>query len=359
MPQETPVVKRKATWSVNDELSLLPSEDSVQHLAADVNGDYELKKAKIQGVTAKRWTLKPVLAHEYLREVETVPVYVAAITDRQKTSQLVRMLSVTMSLGNLQHLKRVRTSSSGLEIIICQCPEGHSGTTQSLTDILGGNTPEGLSPHVKVVNVPKHTPMTRPQYECSNCMWPTQFHENKHIAQVLNDELFDNGEKLELESYMRLAVTAAKKASTCDAVTIVNPSSHKVLVTTVRNNNHPLQHAVLTALDLVARLQGGGAWNLPDGCILYDVSQEDQRVDGQEPYLCTGYDVYVTQEPCLMCSMALVHSRIRRLFYGCRSPAGALGSQHKLHVQKGLNHHFEVWEGVLEYECSALSVPDS
>ena len=46
--------------------------------------------------------------------------------------------------------------------------------------------------------------------------------------------------------------------------------------------------------------------------------------------------------------MALLHSRIRRVFYGNRNPfCGTLGSQYKLHVQQGLNHHFEVYEGEL------------
>ena len=53
--------------------------------------------------------------------------------------------------------------------------------------------------------------------------------------------------------------------------------------------------------------------------------------------------------------MALVHSRIRRVFYGCSdNRTGALGSRYKIHTQTGLNHHYEVFCGVLEDECRAL-----
>lgn len=57
----------------------------------------------------------------------------------------------------------------------------------------------------------------------------------------------------------------------------------------------------------------------------------------------------------LRCAMALVHSRIRRVFYGCAdSITGALGSRYKIHTQAGLNHHFEVFRGVLEEECRTV-----
>ncbi|KAJ7294667.1 hypothetical protein O6H91_Y242000 [Diphasiastrum complanatum] len=71
--------------------------------------------------------------------------------------------------------------------------------------------------------------------------------------------------------------------------------------------------------------------------------EELLQQDLQRPYLCTGFDVYVTREPCAMCAMALVHQRVRRVFYGIKNPKyGALGSRYKLHSQQGLNHHYTV-----------------
>uniref|UniRef100_A0A0E9QH78 CMP/dCMP-type deaminase domain-containing protein n=1 Tax=Anguilla anguilla TaxID=7936 RepID=A0A0E9QH78_ANGAN len=55
-----------------------------------------------------------------------------------------------------------------------------------------------------------------------------------------------------------------------------------------------------------------------------------------------------------MCAMALVHSRIGRVFYGVASEDGALGTKYEIHTQKDLNHHFEVFKGVLEQECEEL-----
>lgn len=78
------------------------------------------------------------------------------------------------------------------------------------------------------------------------------------------------------------------------------------------------------------------------------------RVPKTSQYICTGYDVYVTREPCTMCAMALVHSRVRRVFYGCTSPQGALGTKIKLNTLKCLNHHYEVFAGILEKECKCI-----
>jgi pyrimidine deaminase RibD-like protein len=68
----------------------------------------------------------------------------------------------------------------------------------------------------------------------------------------------------------------------------------------------------------------------------------------QQQYLCTGYHCYVTHEPCTMCAMALVHSRVARVIYAQPNPhahvvAGALGSRHMLHTLAPLNHHFRVF----------------
>ncbi len=72
-------------------------------------------------------------------------------------------------------------------------------------------------------------------------------------------------------------------------------------------------------------------------------------------YRLADCDLYVTLEPCVMCSGAIMHARIRRVIFGARDPkTGACGSAIDLFAQAHLNHHAEVSGGMLADESVAL-----
>lgn len=72
-------------------------------------------------------------------------------------------------------------------------------------------------------------------------------------------------------------------------------------------------------------------------------------------YRLPGCELYVTLEPCVMCSGAMMHARLARVVYAARDPkTGACGSVLDLFEQERLNHHTEVQGGVMADESSSL-----
>lgn len=72
-------------------------------------------------------------------------------------------------------------------------------------------------------------------------------------------------------------------------------------------------------------------------------------------YRLPGCELFVTLEPCVMCSGAMMHARLSRVVYGAADPkTGACGSVLNLFEQEQLNHHTELVGGVLADEASAM-----
>lgn len=66
-------------------------------------------------------------------------------------------------------------------------------------------------------------------------------------------------------------------------------------------------------------------------------------------------DMYVTLEPCVMCSGAILQARIERLYIGAMDPkGGAAGSILDLFEDYHFNHKTQVIKGILEEECGQI-----
>lgn len=136
------------------------------------------------------------------------------------------------------------------------------------------------------------------------------------------------------EKYMKQALRQAKKAYAIGETPIgcVIVYQDKIIGRGYNRrtiDKNTLAHAELTAIRKASRKMG------------------DWRLEG-----CT---MYVTLEPCQMCSGAIVQSRMTRVVVGCMNPkAGCAGSVLNLLQMQEFNHQAELTIGVLEKECSQM-----
>lgn len=136
------------------------------------------------------------------------------------------------------------------------------------------------------------------------------------------------------EKYMRLALKQAQRAYALGEVPIgcVIVQNDQVIARGYNRRNtdkNTLSHAELTAIRRASKKVGD--WRLED-CVLY-----------------------VTLEPCQMCSGAIVQARIPKVVIGCANPkAGCAGSVLNVLQMPEFNHQVEIVSSVLQEECSAM-----
>jgi tRNA(adenine34) deaminase len=136
------------------------------------------------------------------------------------------------------------------------------------------------------------------------------------------------------DTYMGLALLEARKAWAAGEVPVgaVVVRDGEVIAAGFNQpigRHDPTAHAEIVALRAAAERLGNYRW--------------------------PGCELYVTLEPCAMCSGAMMHARLARVVYAARDPkTGVCGSILDLFALEQLNHHTEVVGGVLADEASAM-----
>lgn len=112
--------------------------------------------------------------------------------------------------------------------------------------------------------------------------------------------------------------------------------SNKSVIIKIPNTNHIITTDISDCLQCNGHISHG---------VIRALAKASKYSADNGSYLCTDLDVYCYYEPCVMCAMAMVHSRVGRLFFVTKnSNFGGIMSQVQIHSCPSINHRFRAFK---------------
>lgn len=255
------------------------------------------------------------------------PVYYIDVEKKQASKVIDTAKKIVPPQGSMmQHIKRVKPSAedpSKLSVLVC---ETYRISKEELENAL--ETQLGLEFDIKTSAASKYPARSSEEaVEWSKEVWPMMWRGN---IKAQPPELSPEEEEFAIKILSEMPDTKDESAC-CDWCYIIDPKTHETKGFSSMNHqksDHPLKHTVMEAIDSVAQRE-------------HELQDKNNEESG---YLCVGLDVFCSQEPCVMCCMGLIHSRINKLFFKRASPhtKGPL-EVYCLHGRSQLNHTYETW----------------
>lgn len=301
-----------------------------------------------------------------------VPVWVVDVPDSKLTRHVLAFTKDGLPVDErMRHLKRVRrvTDETGEHCYVALAMES-SITPAALVAALESFSPllTGLEP--SLFNVPRAAARTSEQLKIRNKIWPVLF------SPAAPRPLDARGTTLGKYAWIRAGihrVLADARASAAagdlpvavycasppesiwpqqDGFIPPTPGLRAAAHDTRVSEAHPLRHSVLNCIAEIARLR-----------TVSPFSEMNPTRNGAD-YLLTSLSLFVTHEPCVMCSMALLHSRVREVYFLFpRKRAGGFEGSYGVHSRRDLNHRFDAWQYCGDLvdvgELAQYDVPDS
>ncbi len=301
-----------------------------------------------------------------------------------KGSQILEVLLckqyVDDSVGEASYFKKT-TDSTKSAPTETQLPSNVQGTLEEI---------EASS--VYIVKVPSQKPQSRTEFESGKTVWPMTYHQGPDLDDVeVQSHEFACRATNYMKHVLKLKAMAQEKglgsADADQAAIFVDPAMNAIVAQSFFNNEpypyrypgHPLDNPVMRCIRQVAfrdvsskelrnqyvekflkkdhrgnAEESGGKkkrkWGR-DAAIDSNIPSKEPKYTKQfttlSSYLCTGYDAFLAHEPNAFTAMAMLHSRVGRVFYMDDDPkCGVLGNGKsvQLHTLKGINHRYRVYK---------------
>lgn len=251
----------------------------------------------------------------------------------------------------MRHLKRVRrcVNETGEHVYVALAMVESISAADLQTQLAAFAAPlAALTPHQ--FDVPRAAARTQEQLKARNVTWPVLY------VPAIHRSIDARGTSISRLSWIRSGIhrvlADAARAKVAGELPVAvycssppepawppgdgfippTPGLRAAAHDTRISESHPLRHAVLNCIAEIARLRTVPPFS------------EMQPTRNGADYLLTSMSLFVTHEPCVMCAMALLHSRVREVFFVVPRPrAGGFEGSYGVHSRRDLNHRFDAW----------------
>lgn len=308
-----------------------------------------------------------ILPDAFTRDMVLVDMYCLEIEQilADKVIKITKEYIDSQLRPQYTHLKRCRSTKDFVEILIGPKNQIPHELLQQVIELrkntmIDINTSDQMI-KIKKIRAAKFAPLTRKQYNEEGIFWPLYFKKPSLEVVPLTDE-----EKKHAIQFLNYSIQIGKEFGTCEGGCVLTFQNNIVGISGDNRKNHPLHHAGMLAIEMVAyKLRNGIKEKYKQNRIISNHTNKttckEHKLSVEEgnkqtninsdiimdQYLCTNYFAYFSHEPCLMCAMAMVHSRVKCIIFDKTNiNNGALCSKLKIHSIKNLNHHFKVYKSV-------------
>lgn len=295
------------------------------------------------------YTISRVLLPAEARGIPGMRVAVVPVA-MTSTSAALSLLP-PLPAGRFTHLRRVRRMGEGVNLVIVAEAgvdlgglfggERWAALAEICLPLAGLEAPVGFEvgelqvpPPLSPASLPcfflsvcSEEPVTNAQWAPWDAVWPTKRPE---VRDFERGPPFAGEELIRIEITMALVLEAAANAAPGHrrACAIVEAGSYRVLALATDDRvSHPLRHPAMSCIEIMSlRELAAGA--------------------DSATYLCGGLIAFLSHEPCVMCAMALVHSRISRIHFAMVDPKlGGAGGLYHIHSCESINHRYPAYHG--------------